>query len=65
VERPADYLEWANRPQTAAEDEREATVRACLRRGRPFGAGPWLEATARALGLAAQPRPPGRPRKPV
>jgi putative transposase len=60
VPRPADWLEWVNRPQTEAEVER---LRECLRRGRPFGHDAWMVAMAERLGLQASFRPLGRPRK--
>jgi putative transposase len=62
VLRPADWLAWVNRPQTAAEVER---LRECLRRGRPFSGEAWMVATAQRLGLEASLRPLGRPRKAV
>ena len=45
---PADWLNWVNTPQTAAE---EAAVRRCSRRGRPFGSSAWTEQTVVKLGL--------------
>jgi putative transposase len=60
IPRPSNWLEWVNEPQTEAEVER---LRECLRRGRPFGDGVWMEATAKRLGLESSLRPQGRPRK--
>lgn len=60
VPRPADWLEYVRQPQTEAEVER---LRECLRRGRPFGAVPWVQQTAQNLGLEASVRPRGRPKK--
>ncbi len=60
VARPADWLQYVNEPQTAAEVER---LRICTQRGRPFGSLPWITQTADRLGLAATLRPLGRPRK--
>ena len=60
VERPDNWLEYVNEPQTEAEVE---SLRECLRRGRPFGEDLWMEKTARRLGLEASLRPRGRPKK--
>ncbi len=60
VERPPDYLRWVDQPLT----ERElASVRLCVRRGRPFGHDRWQAQTARHLGLEHTLRSRGRPRK--
>jgi putative transposase len=61
VVRPANWLQYVNRPQTEAELER---LRDSIRRGRPFGDESWMARTAAALGLEASLRPRGRPRKP-
>jgi hypothetical protein len=58
--RPADWLDWVNRPITQADVER---LRTCTARGRPYGAEGWTAATAVRLGLDASLRTPGRPRK--
>ena len=55
---PADWSQWVNAPQTAAE---EAAIRRCLRRGQPFGTAAWLEKTAKSFGLQSTQRRPGRP----
>jgi putative transposase len=60
VPRPADWLEYVNRPQTETEVQ---ALRDSLRRGRPFGTLAWMAATAQHLGLEASLRPRGRPRK--
>jgi putative transposase len=60
VDRPADWVARVNAPETAAELE---AIRRCARRGQPYGAESWVGPTARRLGLAASPRPRGRPRK--
>jgi putative transposase len=60
VARPADWVEWVNRPLTDAELE---SLRLCVSRGRPYGSVVWMAATARRLGLEAALRPRGRPRK--
>jgi putative transposase len=57
---PRDWVEWVNRPLTAAE---EGAVRHCVRRGQPFGSGAWVEQTVAAFGLAPTLRRPGRPRR--
>lgn len=59
--RPADWLEWLNRPQTAAEEQ---ALRLSVRRGRPFVDELWQRETAARLGLGITLRPQGRPRKP-
>jgi putative transposase len=60
VPRPPDWLEHVNLPQTEAELQR---LRECLRRNRPYGVLPWLQWTAKRLGLEASLRPLGRPHK--
>lgn len=59
VAMPADWLEWVNQPQTAAE---EAAIRTSISRSRPYGAADWQRSTAKTLGLSACFRQPGRPR---
>ena len=61
VERPPDWLQRVNRPQSQKD---LAAVRESLTRGRPFGQPLWQHATAAALDLQATFRPRGRPRKP-
>jgi putative transposase len=61
VLRPEGWLQYVNEPQTEAELER---LRACTRRGRPYGNLSWTTQTAHRLGLDASLRPLGRPRKP-
>ncbi|HEX4796891.1 MAG TPA: transposase [Humisphaera sp.] len=61
LQRPADWLQWVNRPQTAKE---EAAVVQSIRRGRPFGEDAWQRQTARRLSLLASLNPTHRaPRK--
>jgi putative transposase len=60
VPRPKGWLEWVNTPQTEAEVD---SLRACIRRRRPYGDSPWVGQTAQRLGLEATLRPLGRPRK--
>jgi putative transposase len=54
-----DWIEWTNRPQTAAE---ESAVRASVRRSRPYGDDRWGQDMCRRLGLDPCVRPVGRPR---
>ena len=60
VDRPANWLRWVNRPETAAELE---AVRRSCRPGSPFGPRPWAEALAGRMGLETTLRPPGRLKK--
>ena len=62
VRRPADWLAYVNEPQTEAE---VAALRACVARGRPYGAEAWAAETAGRLGLESSLRPIGRPRTAV
>ena len=60
VQRPADWLAWVNRPETAEELE---ALRRSARRGSPYGTQRWARATARRLGIESSLRRPGRPSK--
>jgi putative transposase len=60
VQLPANWAEFVNAPQTAAEVE---AIRDCVNHQRPFGDDSWVRETATDLGLAGTGRPPGRPRK--
>ncbi len=60
VARPDDWLERVNQPLTGAEIK---ALRRCAERGRPYGSGPWIDATAKQLGLQITLRSPGRPPK--
>jgi len=60
VDRPADWLDWVNAPQTAAEEQ---AVQRSIRRGRPCGSEAWESSTAQALALLGTFRPRGRPKK--
>ena len=60
VDEPRDWLDWVNRPQTDAEVEE---IRTRVRNGRPYGSKQWERRLAPQLGLAAEPRPRGRPFK--
>ncbi len=62
VERPDNWLEMVNQPQSAAELE---AVRRCVTRSAPYGSASWQMHTARRLGLEFTLRPRGRPRRPV
>ena len=62
IETPGDWLDWVNQAQSAAELE---SVRNSVRRGRPFGTGRWVHATARVLHLDTTLRARGRPLKSV
>ena len=61
VDRPADWLDLVNAPQTPAE---EAAVLASIGRSRPLGTAAWAARTADELGLQWTLRPRGRPKKP-
>jgi putative transposase len=58
--RPADWVEYVNRPAEARELE---AVRRSARRGCPYGDEAWVTATAEQLGLESTLRPRGRPAK--
>lgn len=59
VDRPRNWVERVNRPETAAELE---ALRTSAQRGRPFGGGPWIARTAKRLGLESTLRERGRPK---
>ena len=58
LERPRNWLDWVNEPQTEAELE---ALRCSVQRGRPYGSGTWVRRTAEKLGLDGTMRPRGRP----
>ena len=60
IPRPADWRAIVNRAEPRAELER---LRIATKRGRPFGADPWLEQVVRRFGLGSTLRPRGRPRQ--
>jgi putative transposase len=60
VTRPARWLNWVNKVQSAAELE---ALRRCVVRGSPFGSEEWVTAAVAKLGLPGTLRPRGRPRK--
>jgi putative transposase len=57
---PERWLEFVNKPQTAAELE---AMRRSVVRGAPYGDETWQKRTAVTLGLESSLRRPGRPRK--
>jgi putative transposase len=57
---PQAWRKLVNEPQTEAELR---AIRGCVRRGRPYGDGDWVNRTARRLGLESTLRPPHRPKK--
>ena len=59
VERPAEWKDWVDLPQT---DTELAEIRTSLRRGAPFGAESWREEVAVKTGRKWSSRPRGRPR---
>jgi putative transposase len=60
VERPVDWVEFVNEPQSAEELE---ALRRSVNRGCPFGEEEWVKEVVEDLGLESTIRPPGRPRK--
>lgn len=58
IERPRNWLDWVNEPQTEAELE---ALRCGVQRGRPYGSGTWVRRIAGKLGLESTLRPRGRP----
>jgi putative transposase len=54
---------WSALVNEAMEKEDLKAIRVCAQRGRPYGAVPWVAATAGRLGLGYTLRPPGRPRQ--
>lgn len=61
IQLPANWVDFVNAPQTAAEI---AEVRRCVNRGRPFGDSTWVKETAKELGLGHTLGRRGRPRTP-
>ena len=55
-----NWVGYVNEPQTPAEVE---SIRTCIQRQRPFGAGNWVDREARHLGLLQSLAPLGRPRR--
>lgn len=60
VERPADWTQFVNEPQSATELE---ALRRSVNRGRPFGDDNWQWEVVEDLGLEQTIRPRGRPAK--
>jgi len=60
IERPRNWLNWVNQPQSAAELE---ALRSSVRRGRPYGSSCWVHMTAESLQLGSTLRQRGRPTK--
>jgi len=56
---PAKWQKFVNGPEAEAELE---VLRRSVRRGCPFGEVPWVDRTAKRLGLEATLRPQGRPK---
>jgi putative transposase len=56
---PTDWVDWVNRPHTAAE---LAAIHTSVRRGLPFGGDDWRRATADRLGIRLEVGRAGRPR---
>ncbi len=59
-QRPSDWVEIVNRPQTEAE---LAELRRSVKRGSPFGDSKWTTHVVNRSGLDTTVRPRGRPRK--
>lgn len=57
---PRNWRSWVNQPQSEAEVE---ALRACIRRGSPFGDSKWVRQSAARLSLESTLRPRGRPKK--
>jgi len=60
IPQPVDWLDRVNQALTGAEI---GASRKCTEHGRPFGSGPWIEPSAKHLGLETTLRSRGRPRK--
>jgi putative transposase len=60
VARPADWLEYVNKPPEARET---GALRRCANRGSPYGDEAWTQSVAEQLGLESTLRPRGRPVK--
>lgn len=58
--RPVDWTAYVNEPPAASETN---TLRACTRRGTPYGGAVWQRGVAANLGLECTLRPRGRPKK--
>lgn len=60
LDRPRDWLDYVNRPQTETE---LTALRRCIQRGTPFGSDVWMKRSATRLDLQSSLRPRGRPKK--
>ena len=60
LDRPGDWIEFVNEPQSASELE---ALRRSGNRGTPFGDEQWQKETAADLDLESALRPRGRPKK--
>jgi len=60
INRPKDWQDWVNSPQTVEE---VAAIRCCIERGRPFGEKAWVARMAKELGLESSLRACDRPKK--
>jgi putative transposase len=60
VDRPSDWVDRVNRPETSEE---LGAMRLSVARGRPFGDDTWGPLTAQQLGLLCTLKPCGRPKK--
>jgi putative transposase len=60
IERPRDWLDRVNRPESKAELE---SLRRSVQRGCAFGSESWCERITKRLGLESTLRSPGRPKK--
>ncbi len=59
IERPRNWLDYVNRPQSPPEVD---ALRRCVQRGTPFGSDLWVKRSATRLDLHSALRPRGRPR---
>ncbi|KIX15283.1 REP-associated tyrosine transposase [Dethiosulfatarculus sandiegensis] len=62
LERPIEWLEFVNQPET---DSDLASLRESIQRGRPFGEMDWLKRVVKDFGMESTLGPRGRPRKSV
>jgi putative transposase len=60
LERPSDWIERVNQPQSEAE---LSDLRRAIARGRPYGGQRWIAYASTHLGLGQTLRPRGRPRR--
>ena len=58
VQRPRNWVNWVNQPQSEAELE---SLRNSVQRGRPYGSSKWVRITANALRLNSTLNRRGRP----